>query len=251
MIQVNWTDFKSFIDSRSLPIQYIEFPKEYYLVGIDGPFQIKCLLDRAPTNNTDLLDFENNYKAVGNTSFTDSNGAPLSRTKITRTGWHFQLHGVEFCTSQLNSTFNEDKDGNDLGFTTLKFYNSSNVELTAGTQAELDANCIKTVLTWEPTEDIEIIGGVLEQPTPPTTNMRLWATAIPDLTPAQGGSVPFTTGGVNLRYISGNLDLDGKTPKLLPYDATYHTNKFEIVVKHETGVINPVHMLFKVFRLNI
>jgi len=192
-----------------------------------------------------------NYLKDISSAPVDVDGAPLQRTKITKTGWHFQLHGLEFCTSGLASGFNEDVDGNDLGFTSLKFYNSSDVELVAGTQAELDANCVKTVYDIEIGQDIEVIGGLIEQPALPTTDVRMWVLAIPDLTVAQGGSVPFTQGGINLRYISGNLDLDGKTPKLLPYSATYHTNKFRIIVKHNAGVIHPIHMLFKLFRENV
>ncbi len=180
----------------------------------------------------------------------DSDGVILSRIKITKLGWHYQVHGLEFTVSKLNSIFNKDTSGTDLGFTGIKYYNSSDTELVAGTQAELDANCVKTVLDWEPTFDFEIIGGTLEQATIPATDTRLWIVAIPDLTVAQGGSVPFTQGGVNLRYTGNSLDIDGKTAKLMTYDATYHTNKFRMIIKHTVGVQHSIHMLFKIYRAN-
>jgi hypothetical protein len=225
----------------------------YIITGIDGDFTFFTKIPKESPASADQTDFETNYKPAGNAVLVpkDTDGVHLSRTKITQSGWHFQLHGTEFITSKLNSAFNEDKDGNDLGFTTLKFYDSGDTELTAGTQAELDANCVKTVFTWEPTQDIDVIGGLLEQPTPADEDIRMWIIAIPNLTPAQGGSVPFTQGGINLRYISGNIDLDGKTAKSLPYDAVYHTNKFEITIKHSTGKQWPLHMLFKIFRENV
>lgn len=205
--------------------------------------------DSGNNNITDVADAINYLK--DDTAPKDSDGVALSRSKITRSGWHFQLHGVEFSTSKLASVYNKDVAGTDLGFTSIKFYNSSDVELTAGTQAELDSNCVKTVMDIEIDQDIEVIGGMIEQTTAPTNDVRLWVIAIPDLTVAQGGSVPFTAGGINLKHLSGALDLDGKTPKLLPYNATYHTNKFRIIAKHDTGDICPIHMLFKLFRENV
>lgn len=191
-----------------------------------------------------------NWLKGHNTSPIDTDGAPLSRNKITKSGWHFQLHGVEFHTSKLSSVFNEDVDGNDLGFTTIKYYDNTDTELVAGTQTELDNNCVKTVVDWEPTQDIDVIGGILEQASTPSSDVRLWVVAVPDLTVAQGGSVPFTQGGINLRYVNNNIDLDGKTAKTLSYNATYHTNKFRIIVKHNAGYQCPIHMLFKIFREN-
>jgi len=251
----DWTEFKKYLD-RGLSPQEIkdnDNDDQTQIHLLDGKLHVFFRAYDGTTNSdpsAEWTEYVNNYQANANKTFTDSNGIPLARTKITKSGWHFQLHGTEFLTSKLNSTYNKDKAGNDLGYTTLKFYNASDVELVAGTQAELDSNCVKTVFTWEADQDIDIIGGILEQPTPPNSDVRMWATAIPDL-PTPNGSVPFTQGGINLRYISGNLDLDGKTAKTLPYNNTYHTNKFEILVKHGVGVQCPIHMLFKLFRENV
>lgn len=183
----------------------------------------------------------------------DTDGAPLTRTKITQTGWHYQCHSIEFTTSKLNSGYNKDSSGAGLGFLTVKYFDSNGTELTAGTQAELDSSCVMTRIDWEPTYDIEVIGGVLYQPTAPSSDVRLWVTAIPDLTVAQGGSVPFCQGGLNLKYMgTGEIyDIDGKTPKLLPYSATYHTNKFRIICRHDAGVQTAAMLVFKVFRQNV
>jgi hypothetical protein len=249
-LEITWTELKTFLTDRNLAAHYIEFPNMYIITGLDGVLSFFCKLQKETPASSDQTDFETNFKPAANLSFTDSNGIPLQRTKITRTGWHYQVHGIEFCTSKLDSAFNEDKDGNDLGFCTLKFYDNTDTELVAGTQAELDANCVKTVLTWQPDQDIEVIGGVLEQATPAASDVRMWVTAIPDYTVAQGGNVPFSQGGINLRYISGELPIDGKTPKLMSHNGGIGTNKFEIVMKHNAGVITPVHMIFNLFRLN-
>ena len=249
--KVSWSQLKAFLDARGISCQYVEFDHVYIITGIDGPFSFITKIKKTSPVGSDQTDFETNYKPSGNSVLvpSDTDGVHLSRTKITKSGWHYQIHGTEFTSAKLNSVYNKDEDGNDLGFTTIKYYNVNDVELVAGTQAELDTDCVKTVFTWEPDQDIDVIGGVLEQPTPTTNDVRLWVTAIPDL-PVPNGSVPFTTGGINLKYISGNIDIDGKTAKTLPYNATYHTNKFRITVRHDAGDKYPVHMLFKIYREN-
>lgn len=252
----DWTEFKKYLDRGLSPQEIADDDNEgqVNIILIDGFLKVYFRAykgNETDDTSTEWTEYKNNYQANANKTFTDSNGIPLARTKITKSGWHYQAHGTEFVTAKLNSVFNEDANGNDLGLTTIKYYDNNNVELVAGTQAELDANCVKTVFSWESDQDIDVIGGILEQPVPPTKDVRVWVIAIPDLPAANGGSVPFTQGGVNLRYISGSLDIDGKTAKTLPYDSTYHTSKFEIIVKHDTGYQTPIHMIFNLFRENV
>lgn len=180
---------------------------------------------------------------------TDTDGVPLSRTKITKTGWHFQAQTVEFVTSKLDSLYNHDMAGTDLGYATIKYYDDNDDEITSPTQQNLDDDCVKTVIDWEPTHDIEIIGGTLYQSTVPTHDVRVWIIAVPDVSAMYGGSIPFAEGGLNLKHMGTGaiMDLDGKTPKLMKYDATYHTNKFRIVAKHTAGDQCPLMIVFKIF----
>ena len=183
----------------------------------------------------------------------DTDGAPLTRTKLTKTGWHYQCNAVEWTSAKLSSIHNKNRSEADLGYTTIKYYDNTNTELTAGTQTELDNNCVKTVITWEPSQDVEIIGGTLYQSASPSGNIRLWVTAIPDLTVAQGGSVPFCTGGINLKLMGAGAvyTVDGKTPKMMPYNNIYHTSKFEIATIHPVGEQHTIMMVFQLFRENI
>ena len=204
------------------------------------------------SGNNDIVDVSTAINYLKDTvALADSDGAPLIRTKITNSGWHFQLQAVEFTTAKLNAIYNADESESDLGFTTVKFYDDQDAEITSPTQQDLDNDCVKTVVEWEADHDIEVIGGIFEQPNNPTTDIRLWIIAIPDLTIAQGGSIPFIHGGINLKLLSGPLDIDGKTPKLMPYSATYHTNKFRLVFKHGAGVQHQSMVVFKLFRLNV
>lgn len=181
---------------------------------------------------------------------TDTDGAQLTRTKMTKTGWHYQCNAVQWETSKLSSNYNKDKAGSDLGFSAIKFYDDEDTELTV--QGDLDTDCVKTVITFEATHDIEIIGGILYQSEQPATAVRIWVTAVPDLTVEQGGSVPFCQGGINLAMMgTGQIySVDGRTPKHMPYNATYHTNKFEITCLHGAGVQHEIMMVFQLFREN-
>ena len=179
---------------------------------------------------------------------TDTDGAPLSRNKITRTGWHFQGQAVEVTSSTLNGFYNKDKAGNDLGYCVVKGYDSNGVELI--TQAALNTSCVKTVITWEMTQDIEMIGGDFYQGSVPTNDFRVWVTAIPDL-PAPSGNIPFLQGGINTKHMgTGKIfAIDGRTPKHLPYNyGGYPTNKFEICIKHTAGVKHNIMFVPELFR---
>jgi len=189
-----------------------------------------------------------NWLKGHDTTPKDSEGIPYAKTRMTKSGWHFQIHAIEFETSNLTSLYNKDKDEVDLGFATLKCYNSSDTELTV--QGDCDTSCVYTVVTWEPDYDYEILGATIEQDAAPNTDVRMWVTAVPDLTPAQGGSIPFGQGGINLRRMgsSGEVSIDGRTPKIMTYNATYHTNKFEILVRHNAGVKHTIILLTNIFK---
>ena len=249
MIKLNWTSLKDFLDNRSLTAQYTEDANKYYIQAIDGPFTVFAEVDKDPSDLTDLNDWETNYKPHANSSYTDSNGIPLQRAKITRTGWHYQAHSIEITTSKLSGFYNSNESGTDLGYTSVKYYNGT-TELTANTQAELDSSCNKTVIFWEPSHDVEVLGGVIFQASTPANDTRLWITAVPDLPANLGGSVPFAQGGLNLKYMGTGqvFDIDGRTPKLLPYNATYHTNKFKLTLTHNTGTQHSLMFVAKVFR---
>ena len=249
MIIKSWSEFKSFVDSKEVAIQWLDIEDHYHMYANDGPFELRHIMKK--TSSADQTDFEDNYKDDGNTKLEplrDADNAVLSRTKITESGWHFQAHCLEFKTSELGSDYNKDEDEVDLGFTTLKCYNSSDVELTA--QGDCDTDATRTVVTWEATHDVEVIGGKLSQTTAPATDTRLWIRAVPDVPKVAGGSVDFAQGGVNLKTLgdNGELDLDGKTAKLMNYDATYHTNKFRFTVRHDAGQKHCVMFVVYMFK---
>jgi hypothetical protein len=64
MIDVIWTVLKSFVDSRSLSIQFIEADDRYFLWAFDGPMFISCQVMK--DGGADVTAFEASYKAAGN-----------------------------------------------------------------------------------------------------------------------------------------------------------------------------------------
>lgn len=177
----------------------------------------------------------------------DSDGSPLWRNKITTTGWNYQLHGIEFKTSQLDSIVSKKSNGTDHGFTTIKCYDADDVQLT--TQETCDTSAVKTVVDWEPTHDYEVVGGLFKMAQVPESNMRLWVVGVPDIPAAYGGSKEFVS-NVNLKFIGleEGIKADGRAAKYLTYSATLHTNKLRLILIHPAGYKHDFHMIFEIFK---
>ena len=244
-IDVSWKELKDFIDKRALSCQWLDIGGYYYLAALDGPYSLHCQLLK--DGSVDQTEFETNYKTNGNKSFTDADGSALTRPKAAKRGWTYHLCGVEFETSVLGSIYHKDVDGVDLGDTTIKFYNNADTEIT--TQGTADTDCVKTVIEFEPTYDYEIIGGTIKTEAEVTSDYRVWVIAVPDLTPAQGGTKVMVE-NINLKFIDPNngVEADGRVSKLMTHDATYHTNKLQVVVKHPAGGKKKILLALELFR---
>lgn len=64
-MQVKWSIFKEFVDSKTLSIQWVDLGQRYSMKAFDGIFSLECEVHKElePENNTD---FETNFKANGN-----------------------------------------------------------------------------------------------------------------------------------------------------------------------------------------
>lgn len=249
IVRAEWLQVKTFAVNRGLSIQYVDYNGNYFLSVYDGEFGVETILSKEIPSNPDLVDFETNFKPSGNKKLDtrDSDGSILNRVKITTTGWSYQLHGLEFQTSQLNSIESKKDDGTDFGFTIIKCYDINNVQLI--TQLDCDTKSVKTVIDWEPTHDYEILGGIFRQQTIPIGNLRLWVIGAPDVPISYGGNKQFVT-NVNLKFIGldGGLVVDGKAPKYLTYSSIYHSSKIRIILKHDAGLKHNINMNFEVFK---
>ena len=248
-MEITWAKLKAVVDAKSLSIQWIDIDDTYFMSVFDGPFELTCKLDKNGTETTALSEFEASYKAAGNKRVDqrDSEGAPYFLPKYAPTGWSYEGHPIEFETSKLSSVYSKDENGNDYGFVTFKLYDSNGVELI--TQGDADLYCVKTVVDFEPTVDYLIVAGRLSTVDQVTAPVRVWVIGVPDLSFAYGGSRRFV-GGVNLEFISAKdfLVTDGKAPKRLNYSATYHTNKFRYIIKHNVGVKVRIQIINDIYK---
>lgn len=165
---------------------------------------------------------------------TDSDGANLSRVKQAPTGWTYQLRGFEFTTSELGSLQNKDYNNSDLTDISIKFYDSSNNELSD--QTSIDSGCVKTIVDIEPTYDYYLIGGTAKTLTVPSNDTRLSVVAVPDY-PAPNGSKVMVQ-NINMRFVGSTdkVQADGRASKGLLYNSPVpHTNKIRFVVYHVAG----------------
>ena len=244
MIKVDWTTFKNNATTRSLSIQYVEFNDYYHTVIFDGQLEIMCLVPK--DDGADCVDFETNFKSLGNKSSSDSDGALIVRPKAAKSGWSFCMTAPEFETSVLNSLYHVDSDGNVLNECTLKFYDVNNTEITT---TEGMTACTKTVLDFEPPYNLEVIGGTLKFANTVNSDFRVFVIAVPDIPYNYGGSRVMVQ-NVNLRYIDpkGGIISDGRASKFLAYNATYHTNKLRVVIRHPAGEALKISVLFEIYR---
>lgn len=188
-----------------------------------------------------------NYIKGIDTTPKDADGSIISRTKAAKAGWTYHLTAPEFVTATINSLVHQDVSGNNLNEASVKFYDTNNTELT--TQGSCDTDCVKTVFTFEPTWDYEIIGGTLKTLGSVTQNVRVWVVAVPDVSAQYGGSKVMIQ-GANLKFIDPNngIEADGRASKYMTYSATYHTNKLQVTIKHPAGCKEEIMMAFEVFR---
>lgn len=244
MLQVRWASFKAFLDSRNATLHEFEDDNHYHLIAIDRRLQITC---KVPFD--EATEYEADYQAFANPTMSDQDGRDIVLPSVAPEGWHYQYLVIEVETSKLSSIYCKDKDGSNLTTFTQSFYNGSGVQLVAGTQAELDSNCVETRFTFEPPFDYSIIQGALIQKTTPTNDLRFWCVGAPDISEASGGSVVFAQ-GMNLSYYQEKtmFRTDGRVAKRLIYDATYHINKLGFYLKHDVGLNHKINFIIELYK---
>lgn len=241
-----WAEFKAFVDQRLLPVNYINFDNRYHLWAFDGPLHLCCKVRSNDAADADQIDFETNYKPSANVKISDGDGAVFARPKAATKGWTFGKIPVEFSTSTIGAIYSKDYTDTSRTTITHKIYNNVDAEITL--QAN-EGTAVKTVVDLELPYDIEVIGGGVYQETIPTTDIRVWVVAVPDV-PAPQGSKEMV-GGANLKLLSTGaaVSADGRVTKKMTYNATYHTNKFRFILRHDAGVKHEIMVIMDVYRL--
>lgn len=206
---------------------------------------------------TTLTSVINNHDGIANSETPeleiDDDGRQIHKTAATYRGWRYLAHPIEITTSKLGSLFSKDWQGNDRNNIDLKFYDSNDVELVAGTQIELDNNCVKTEITFAPSYDYDIIGGNVHQNLTPTENIRLWVIAgAVDLKHLPGTVTEFI-GGLNMKFINpgDHIETDGRASARLNYTTEglpVPTNKMQYIIDHPVGHQHDIMIVVEFFR---
>ena len=177
----------------------------------------------------------------------DADGSIVMRPKAAKAGWTYHLTAPEFITSTIDSLYHKDVAGTDLSQCIVKYYDASNTELT--TQGACDTDCVKTVFSFEPPFDYEIIGGTVKTMGTVSVDIRCWVIAVPDIPAAYGGSKVMVQ-NVNLKFIDPNngIEADGRASKYMTYSSTLHTNKLQLILKHPAGHKEDIMMAFELYK---
>jgi hypothetical protein len=174
----------------------------------------------------------------------DADGAVINRVKAAKAGWKAQFHSMRITTATASGVVSKKRDGTDVGFCTYTMKDAN------GDTTAVVGDCVETIVTWEPSHDMELVGGQLLQKEPPTSDILMWVTAAAHIPAQYGGSIAFTEGGINLADIGigGVVNFDGRVSKFIAYDATYHSGRFEIALKHSAGVQHSFTITFELFK---
>lgn len=184
----------------------------------------------------------------------DDDKRQIVRSATTYKGWRYLAHPIEVETSNLTGVYSKDWAGNSRGDYSIKFYDNTDTELVAGTQIELDSNCVKTVVTFEPTYDYDIIGGNIHQQTSPADDIRLWviagATDVASLDPT---AVKEFVGGLNIKFMGADeqIQTDGRASARLNYSkegVPVPTNKVQYIFRHSVGIKHKIMIVLEYFR---
>lgn len=270
LMGVEWTEFKAMVDSKSLRIQEKSKTNSYVLLAFDDAFKVQCVIHKTDPANSEQEDYEENYQANVNlpiSSPRDSDNSNILRTKTTKTGWHYEPRSLDFVTAKYASLYNRKDDGHtinggtDYGDASLKFYDNSGGELTyqqSGYEAEteeefqvrLTSNCVKSVMDWQPTYDMDMIGAIIMLRNAPTEDAYMWAIVAPDIPENLGGSIPHVAGGWNLSFFNSRdkIIIDGRGSKTMAYDPVYNSNKFRAIIKHKAGTQIGMQVIYEIFK---
>lgn len=247
-MEINWSQFKSLVQTRSLLMQWLTVGDNYHLKCFDNSMEINCIIPLDRNVSSDTVDFEDNFKVSANKKLAqnDLDGAIIIRPKAAKAGWTYSLLPVEFLTSKLNSVISKKHDNTDRSGVTYKIYDGDNVEITT---TENEINAVKTVVDFEPSFDYELIGGQIQQFVKPDSDIRLWVVGVPDVSEAYGGTKEMV-GGVNLKFIdpTDKIQADGRASKYMSYNATYHTNKLRIIIRHNAGIQHNLMLVLELFK---
>jgi hypothetical protein len=106
-MELSWTDFKAFVSSRSLSIQWVVAGDNYFLKAYDSYFSFDCMIPKDPVLSSETVDFEANFKASGNVKVSSNvsvqSAAPFGAKSLIISGvlkkFYARNTGVQYALS--------------------------------------------------------------------------------------------------------------------------------------------------------
>lgn len=252
--QITWARFKEILASTNINWIYVEELSDNYSTLVNfGGFTLKAYL----TNNTaDHTEFLADYKDLAFKLNSDTNGRPFVQNVIAPKGWgyidlsfNFKLNETGVNCSKLTFDVSRDLDGaTDFGGLSEEFLKSDFTKIVSPVASDFTNNIRWRRIDFEPTFDYVIVGGRFSVAAPTDNHGRVWCYGAPDVPSSLGGSHPFMV-EKSLTHITKDQSFiaDGRTAKLMPYDATYHTNKLTAFLNHELSESGHIEISYQMY----
>lgn len=221
-MQINWGNFKKFIDDTEL----YHFVNYMYLtdnVFVWIAYQNENFSVILAVGDADYEDFEQNYKskAILKNDITED-GVKFSRsTKVNLTRF-FQSH---FAVIETSTDYNSDHSN----YTTVVRFDED------GKVTTIESETVKTTLDFEPDFNYELYGGGTESIDELVDDYYVSAVVAPDVPSEYGGNLHVLRNKLLLKPFE-NIFRSGLGTRELIYDATTHSNKLRLEIKHEKGI---------------
>lgn len=241
---MTWTKLKAFIDSRNASVHYEESDSYYEIEAYDGPVVRKLTMSKVPSDTTDLDDFVANYLPYANSPQSDGTGRTVVKTAASMKGTTYLSDMATIVTGLSATSLKWDETA---GNYTAKFYNASNVEVTAN-----DATCVKTIVNYAPPEQYEIIGGNVHVRALATQSCVMWVIGgATDLAGVSPTAVKEMVRHLDLECVQIGVDTDGRASKFMALSTAgvpVPTNKLRFIIRHAAGYQYKFSVSVEIFR---
>ena len=240
---VDWEEFKGFFSRNvsSIDLEYIEIADKYRVKMLHRGFVISLKRDLLK-GDSDTAEFEAQLKPHGNIS-------RATRTRMTtcRIGRRSNYRYISFTTAKDQQFDNTDYKEQDFGDVTYTMLDSSGLPTTDNALAR------ETHISFMPTYDFEVSGGLIDIPTDlGSVDLDLWELHVvgaPKIPQAYGGEFPFFANS-RLKFNRGmRVGMDESlNPAEVSGEASPYAREILIVIKHPLGAQREFQIMIKVFR---
>lgn len=179
----------------------------------------------------------------------DIYGRQVVRNATTDKGWSYLADCIDVETSKINGFFHQDYQGNSTGMIDCKLYDANNNLIT---DAQYENTAVKTVITFNPDHDFDIISGSIHQSTKATDNVRIW-TIGGILALGNAGTREFVR-GLNLKHFE-QAKTDGRSSKMLFHEhnveglGTFEGDFIQFIIKYPQGHSHDLMLMVEYYRL--